>query len=190
MLATCVWYFASVLNHLTCLFLGFQTVYLFCYCEILLLWRKLGLYKFSLWWHKIYGIYMRISLFGLSSRCINLMNTQSELVQLVLSIFVFNACLMSLRIITCAYAHDTVFNACFLIQICRYMIFTWFRTYYWFSDYYLCYWSLPVLECLNHITLTCTRVTACALQLASFTYLLAHFLIILGLYDQISECEM
>jgi len=89
---------------------------------ILLLWRQLGLFKLSLRWHKVYGIYIRVFLFGLSLRRNNIINSQSELVQLVLFTLVFNACLMSLRKFVCVFAHDTVFNVCFSIQIYQY---TW-----------------------------------------------------------------
>ena len=58
--------------------------------------------------------------FGLSPRRINLMNPQSELVQLVLSILVFKACLMSHFMHMYDYAHDMIFNARFSIQIYQY----------------------------------------------------------------------
>ena len=59
-------------------------------------------------------VFMRAFLFGLSPRCINPMNPQSELVQLVLSRLVFNTCLMSLHMFICINSHAIIFDACFL----------------------------------------------------------------------------
>jgi len=74
----------------------------------------------------------------------------------------------------CTYTLDIVFNTCFPIQIYRYTC-TWFQIYYWFSYFHLCYWLLPVPVCLNHITWSCTRVTAWAFQLA-LSYILVGLL--------------
>jgi len=61
----------SPLTHNTCatllLIFEFHTVSLFCYYK-----GKLRLYKLRLQWHEVWGIYMRVSLFGLFLRCTNL----------------------------------------------------------------------------------------------------------------------
>jgi len=54
-------------------------------------------------------------------------------------------------------------------------VLTWFQIYYWFSDFQLCYWLLPLSVCLNHITWSCTRVTAWARQLV-LSYVLVGLL--------------
>ena len=63
---------------------------------------------------------MRVSLFGLSPRGINLMNLSIELVQLVLS-HQFIPSFDALFLFMCACAHDKVFNACYFIRIYQYM---------------------------------------------------------------------
>jgi len=43
----------------------------------IILGRQFELYELRLWWHEVYGIYMRVFLFGLFPRCINLMKPNS-----------------------------------------------------------------------------------------------------------------
>ena len=105
-------------------------------------------------------------LFGLSTQRINLMNLQSELVQLVLFTFTPNILFDVTFTWLCVPMFTTQFSMhALFIQIYRYTC-TWFRIYYWFSDFCLCFWSLLVPVCLNHITWSCTRVIAWARQLA------------------------
>jgi len=84
---------------------------LFCYSVI---WGKLWLYTLSRWRHEVYVIYMRVCLFGLFPRRINLMNPSTELVQLVLP---------HLRI-------DTFLDVLFHARVCMLMHATWHSFYY------------------------------------------------------------
>ena len=72
---------------------------------------------------------------------------------------------------TCLFSgFHTIFYACFSIHIYRYTC-TWFQIYYWFPDFHLCYWSLPV-----HV-----RLPEHANWLY-LTYSLGYFLTILNLH--------
>ena len=73
---------------------------------------------------------------------------------------VFIACLFVLKLSTPFSMHIFRFR---LIDI---YVFTWFRICCRSSNFHLCYLSLPIPVCLNHITWSCTRVTAWARQLA------------------------
>jgi len=72
---------------------------------------------------------MRVFLFGLSPRGINLMNLSTEPVQLILSPL-FIPSIGALFLFMCACTHDTVFIACsfdsdLLIHICLSLLATW-----------------------------------------------------------------
>jgi len=89
--------------------------------QILLHWGQLRLYKLRRWWHEIYGIYMRVFLFGLFLRCINLMNSKSEPVQLVLSTLIFIALLyISLHAYVSMCSQYDFWYMLLLIRIYRY----------------------------------------------------------------------
>ena len=82
---------------------------------------------------------------------------------------VFIACLFVLK-------HSTPFSIyVFWFSLIDIHIFTWFQTYCLSPNFHLCYLSLHVPVCLNHITWSCTRVTAWACQLA-LSYVLAELL--------------
>ena len=126
---------------------------------ILLFWGQLKLYELRWWRQGIYGIYMRVSLFGLFPWRINLMNSQFELVQLVLSIFTPNILLNVSFIWLCVPIFTTWFSmhAQIYQYTCTYLISDSLLIY---DFHFKVYWSLPILVCLNHITWSCTRVTA------------------------------
>jgi len=97
------------------------------------------LYALSQWRHEVYGIYMRVSLFGLSSRHTNLMHMSIELVQLVLPTSVYNT-LLNASLPTCVYAHNMIFDTCFSksvlsIHVCLLVHATWHVFYHSFGSF-------------------------------------------------------
>ena len=80
-----------------------------------------------------------------------------------------------------------IWYLCYCIESLDLLIFGFS---YQFSDFHLCYWSFPVHVCLNHITWSCTRVTAWACHLALSYVLTGYFLTTLNPHIQILESEL
>ena len=110
---------------------------------------------------------MRVFSFGLFLQRINLMNLKSVPVQLVLSTLVINVLLESYFMLVYAYAHDTVFNTCFLYSCLS--LHVCYLDSKFSADFLISlhvYWIMPVLECLNHISWSCIHLPACVRHLA------------------------
>ena len=97
--------------------------------------------------------------------------------------------LYRLYMFMCTYALNTIFYACFSIQIYRYTCINLILdvlSFLWFS------FMLLVIACTcmpepHHIIWSCTCVTAWACNWLSLTYSLGYFLTTLNLHVQIQE---
>jgi len=89
-----------------------------------------------------------------------------------------------LNYLTCLFlGFHTVFYTCFSIQTYRYTCIYLISDLLSLLQVPLCYLSLPVPVCLNHIIWSCTRVTAWARQL-----ILSYVLTVLLSDNPVSSC--
>jgi len=116
---------------------------------------------------------MRVFLFGLSPRCINLMSLKSKLIQLVLSTPYLTHYLMSHCMPVCVYAHDMVFDSVSSIRVLSLYVCTldfefpsesWFSLIFTGQRLYLYAWIIS----LDHVHM-------CLSVHASWPYFCTHW---------------